>query len=239
MTAKIVELGTLYVGGQPVEPGALYNGKGLSFGDTCPGMELQWVDDCGLLVSDRTICTNITWEQLDQKGLVFGAPVQIDGKSYLCRCLKVGSKEGIPNEWDALLDKYGENDDLWHWEYQRFWGQETISRPDLPHPIRGGVLARFWCWDKATYQSVDLGFRPALEYLGSEPCPPDTLVGKKAKAYCSDGVTIEGYLVSFSDYDVMLDVSSLAPPSCSRAIREGHNIIVDRENIIWLKEIQV
>ena len=233
---KIKKLGSLYFEGNPVIPGAIFAGQELSIGDTCPGVELQWVDDGGLLVSDRTICTNITWEQLDQKGLVFGAPVRIDGKSYLCRCLKVGSKEGVPNEWDALLDKYGENDNLWHWEYQRFWGQETISRPDLPHPIRGGVLARFWCWDRATYQSVDVGFRPVLEPLLSGG--PEVLVGRNIKVFGPREEYIRGRLVEFSDYDLMVDPAAGIGDGIGWTHRQNGMVIIERGAITKIWEVE-
>lgn len=68
--------------------------------------------------------TNVSWEQLDSQGLVFGTPVQIDGQFYLCRCLKVGAEDGVPNEWDTALDEAGENNMVWNWTNQYFWGRK-------------------------------------------------------------------------------------------------------------------
>lgn len=72
---------------------------GFSLGDTVPGKEISWVKlKNGLIIADRCVCTKIHWEQLHEKGFVFGVPVTIDNKTYLCRCLRAGKKEGKPNE---------------------------------------------------------------------------------------------------------------------------------------------
>ena len=216
-----------------------YDGSAdISFGDTVPGRELQWVKlKNGLLIADRCVCTSIFWEDLDKKGFALGTPITIDGEAYWCRCLQVGSEEGEPNEWDSALDEAGEDNDLWHWKEKYFWGQETLKYGASSRAIRGYYSARHWFDDSATRRSASLGFRPALEYLGSAPCSPDTLVGKKTKTYCPDGVAIEGRLVDFSDYDIVLEASTPVPVGCSWATTEGRNIVIDQGNIIWLKEM--
>ena len=241
--AKIEKLGSLYFNGLPQKVGVAYNGEQISFGDSTPGQEISWVRmQSGLLVADRCVCTNISWEDLDKEGFVFGALVTINGETYLCRCLKVGAKKGETNEWDAALDETGEGNDLWHWENKYFWGQETLEqevsleRGALFRADRGYHSARFWSINFATGRYADVGFRPALEYLGSEPCPPDTLLGKKVRVYGLDGVTIEGRLVDFSDYDVTLEDNLPMFANCPWITKEGRNIIIDRENITWLKE---
>ena len=110
----LVKLGSIYFDGNPVAPGSALDGQQFSIGDTRPGKELQWVQDGRLLVADRCICVNISWDNLNKMGFVFGTLVVVDNNSYLCRCLKVGSWVGAPNEWDTLLDKYGEDNALWH-----------------------------------------------------------------------------------------------------------------------------
>ena len=242
--AKIEKLGSLYFGGLPQKVGVAYNGEQISFGDSTPGQEISWVRmQSGLLVADRCVCTNISWEDLDKEGFVFGTLVTINGETYLCHCLKVGAKEGETNEWDAALDETGEGNDLWHWKNKYFWGQETseqgasLERGALLRAVRGCPSARFWYHHGASYRSVYLGFRPALEYLGSVSYSPDTLVGKAIKAYFPGGVSIKGHLVDFSDYDIVLEASTPVPVGCSWATTEGRNIVIDQGNIIWLKEV--
>lgn len=234
---KIV-MGSIYHAGTAQIPGFDCDGSAdISFGDTVPGQELQWVKlQSGLLIADRCVCTNISWDQLNEKGFIFGVPITIDGKTYLCRSLCVGIKGNKPNEWDFALDEVGEDNAFWHWGNIYFWGQEISRYETSCREIRGSYSARGWSYGEATDQHMYVGFRPALEYLDSGPCSPDTLLGKKAKAYCSDGVTIEGYLVDFSDYDITLEANPLTSADCPRITKEGRNIIVSRENIIWLKE---
>lgn len=230
-------LGSVYLGGLVQEPGFACDNLGeVSIGDTVPGKGIQWVKlKSGLLVADRYICTNISWRQLDEKGFVFGAPVTINGKTYLCRCLKVSE----PNEWDAALDEVGEYNDLWHWNGIFFWVQETSELVGSIRVVRGWASARHWDYFDAATQLTCVGFRPALEYLGAEPCSPDALLGKNIKVYRMGGVPIEGSLVDFNEYDVVLEASSQVPVDCPWITKEGCNIIVSRENICWLKEAEM
>lgn len=234
---EVVKLGSLYFDGQPQEIGVPYNGKRLLFGDTVSGKEISWARlQNGLLIAGRCVCTEISWEQLHEEGFVFGAPITIDGETYLCRCLRVGAKKGEPNEWDAALDEAEEDNDLWHWKKMFFWGQDLSKYNSLTRAVRGYGSARSWSDRYARSRHADVGFRPALEHLGSEPCSLNALLGNKTKVYCSDGITIESCLVDFSDYDVVLKASSSMPVDCSWAIKDGNNIIVSRGDIIWLKE---
>lgn len=233
-----IAMGGIYLAGTAQMPGFdCGSSADISFGDAVPGRELQWVKlKDGLLVADRCACTNISWNQLHEKGFVFGAPITIDDKTYLCRCLRVGAKEGEPNEWDSALDEAGEDDDLWHWDRRYFWGQEASKDWASHRAVRGYYSARFWRDSTATYRLVDVGFRPILEYLGSNPCSLDTLLGKKVKVYSPGGVAAEGYLADFSDYDILLKSNSPVVTDHPWITKEGSDIIVARENIVWLKE---
>lgn len=234
--AEIIKLGSLYFNRRSQKVGVKYNGRQINFGPEIPGKELQWVKVNGLLIADRCICVNVSWEQLNDQGFIFGTPIQINGHFYLCRCLKVGAEKNIPNEWDAALDEAGEDDELWHWKGCFFWGQETPADWAESRVYRGSYLARGWSNYSASVRVGTLGFRPAMEYLGSVSCSPDTLVGKAIKAYFSGGVSIEGCLVDFSDYDIILKPVTPIPADCPRAVKDGCNIVVSRDNIIWLKE---
>lgn len=234
---EVIKLGSLCFDGILQNVGVPYNSGCLSFGDTAPGKEIQWVKlKSGLLIADRCVCVNISWKQLNKKGFVFGIPITMDGETYLCRCLKVGAKDHEPNEWDAALDETGEDVALWHWNEELFWGQETFEYNHSFRTVRGWAEARHWEIDDVANRSPYTGFRPALEHLGSKSCPPDTLLGRRAKIYGLDGITVEGCLVDFSDYDVVLSTSSPIPAGCPWIRTDDRNIIVSRENITWLKE---
>lgn len=232
--AAIVSMGSLYFNGEAQAVGVSYNGETISFEDTVPGKEIQWVNVNGLLIADRCLCNNISWKQLNALGLVLGSIIRIDGEFYFCRCLKVGAKEGDPNEWDTALDVAGDSNELWHWDRQFFWGQETTN-PTSYRGVRGYRPARRWYYFAASSRDVLVGFRPALETLGSEPCPPDTLIGKPARIYGPAGATLEGRLLDADDYDLVLQPTSMVPKGCPWAHWDGSRLTVDRASVSWLK----
>ena len=230
------KLGSLYFDGQPQEAGCEYNDGQITFGPAVPGKELQWIKVNGLLIADRCVCTHISWKQLHAQGLVFGAPFQIDGQFYLCRCLKVGAEDGVSNEWDAALDETGEDDEIWHWEGQYFWGQETLGNRASARAVRGCLSARLWVTSGATNRFARVGFRPALEPLDSDPCSLETLIGKTIQLYGPRGVSLEGRLQDVDDYDFILSPTAGAPTRCFWTSKAGDNLVVSRDSVLWVKE---
>ena len=235
--AEIVNLGSLYLNGQPKDLGVEYNGEVLSFGNTIPGKAIPFVKWGELLVASQCVCSNIRWEQLNKAGYILGRPVKIDGVPYLCRSLKVGDENDVPNEWDSILDDLGEDDSLWHWGSGYFWGQETARHHASHRAVRGYLSARCWDYYYAAYRDVYVGFRPVLEPLPPEPLISDALIRADLKVYGSDTAII-GQLVEYTDYDlVMVSNADLRlPQQCQWARRDGKHIIIDRTAVIWVKE---
>ena len=235
--AEIVNLGSLYLNGQPKDLGVEYNGEVLSFGNTIPGKTIPFVKWGELLVASQCVCSNIRWEQLNKAGYILGRPVKIDGVPYLCRSLKVGDENDVPNEWDSILDDLGEDDSLWHWGSGYFWGQETARHHASHRAVRGYHSARHWYIYNAAFRNVYVGFRPVLEPLPPEPLISDALIRADLKVYGSDTAII-GQLVEYTDYDlVMVSNADLRlPQQCQWARRDGKHIIIDRTAVIWVKE---
>lgn len=81
--------------------------------------KLQWVKikdgDKTLLICDRVILVNVSWDDLNAQGYVTGKTVTIDGAKYKCRLLTGGSNRrngdyyagGTPtnNEWDRFITR--------------------------------------------------------------------------------------------------------------------------------------
>lgn len=233
MGAKIVKLGTMYFDGVPADPGASFSKKELSIGDTIRSWELPWVKDGGRLIADRCICVNVSWHQLDRWNFVYGKPITIDGKLYICRCLKVGNDRNGPNEWCKLMDKFGSDNALWHWEHIYFWGQETVRKDgstELECAARGFRSACGWNSFDSRVQLDLIGFRPVLEPLSSEL--PDAFVSKPIRVYGQRGGYVSGTLTSFDDYDLILKPDVPVVNSCGWSVQRGDESIVQRSAII-------
>ena len=185
-----------------------------TFGDTpsADANKLQWVKikdgDKTLLICDRVILVNVSWDDLNGQGYVTGKTVTIDGAKYKCRLLTGGSNRrngdsyagGTPtnNEWDRFitreevisglpapvssdLDSSTNSTDLnsahnkfWNWFYVYSWCQETYAEGASFRARRGYYSARNWSWYVSSNRYANLGFRPVLEILNTDPLISDS-----------------------------------------------------------------
>lgn len=178
---KIKKFGTLRILGaavpapeKPYYKGDVlgYNGTNFEIGDTVAGKEITWLKLGDLWVCDRNILQGVSWETLNEKGLVFGKEVEIDGEKYKLRIL-TGSDgndygEGCNNEWDRLMDEYNEDNDLLHYDNMYSWCQETDCDYSSGRSLRGCSSARDYYNYGAASTGAGIGWRPALEKLNTE-----------------------------------------------------------------------
>lgn len=230
--ANIIELGSLYLDGESIAPEAKYQpGQAISFGEAVSDMAISWVPVNGLLIADRCLLTHISWNDLDAQGLVFGKEVKIQGFRFTARLLKVGSNEGVPNEWDAALDTVGEDNTLWHWDRKLFWGQESVNGSASYRAYRGFDSARFWDWYRSSNRGALLGFRPALEPLLTDPSA--LRQGQEVMAIGRNGCVV-GELVDKTQYDFIIrstDKGIIGAASFLATMRDGI-LAVDRSEIL-------
>lgn len=199
--AQTLKLGSLYLDNNPATLGVEYQvSQIVSFGEAAPGKAISWVPVNGLLIADRCLLTKISWNDLDSQSLVFGKEIELYGFRFCARLLKVGSNEGVPNEWDAALDVVGENDDLWHWQEMFFWGQETHGVPPA-RVLRGYASARFFELGSGSFRDLDCGFRPSLELMYTDPSA--LRHGKEILVIGRDGAVM-GNLVDATAYDLVI-----------------------------------
>ena len=186
-----------------------------TFGDTpaAEANQLQWHKiqdgDKTLLVCDRVILVNCSWNDLNSQGYITGKEVTIDGAKYKCRVLTGGTgprssndyySGGTPanNEWDRFItreevitglpapvssdldsaqnatDLNSTHNQFWNWYYVYSWCQETYSGNSSSRARRGFTSARTWDFFNATVQYADVGFRPVLEVLNTDPLISDS-----------------------------------------------------------------
>lgn len=216
--------------------GIEYNEEQISIGNTVPGNSLSFTKWNGIYVAVKCACVNASWEDLDKYGLIFGQLVKIDGAFYLCRSLKVGIADEVPNEWDALLDVMGDDDSLWHLKKQYFWGQETPPRYASRRAVRGHDSSRYWYHLTASLQLSYVGFRPVLEPLPSEPMVSDDLIGHSIKVYV-DEVSVTGLLVNYSDYDLAVRTERPLPKNSSWFRQIKDIVYIDREAVTYMRNV--
>lgn len=230
--ANIIKLGSLFLDGRPVETGMQYvPSQTIEVGEMTPSKEIGWVAVNGLLIADQCLLTNVSWDDLDVQGLVFGKEVTVQGLRFKIRLLKVGSKEDVPNEWDAALDAVGEDDTLWHWDHKFFWGQEPVSGSVSHRAIRGYSSARNWNYDTATDQNAGVGFRPALEPL---PTDPSAIRHSQEALVIGRAGAVAGSLIDATAYDLVIQPNAdglIGEVSFAAKMQDG-TLAVDRSGII-------
>ena len=196
-----------------------------------PSKEIGWVAVNGLLIADQCLLTNVSWDDLDVQGLVFGKEVTVQGLRFKIRLLKVGSKEDVPNEWDAALDAVGEDDTLWHWDHKFFWGQEPVSGSVSHRAIRGYTSARRWNWYSSSNRDAFLGFRPALEPL---PTDPSAIRHSQEALVIGRAGAVAGSLIDATAYDLVIQPNAdglIGEVSFAAKMQDG-TLAVDRSGII-------
>ncbi len=142
-----------------------------------------------LFVADYAVTHTVSWNGLNDEGLIFGKNYASGGVDYTLRAPSVGSgftgsddsERGTPqsNEWDAVLDKNSGYVKNWNDIYS--WGQDTSSYESWYRAVRGSNSARYWSNGYASTSHPLVGFRPVLEVLN-----PGTLGADGLKAVTLD-----------------------------------------------------
>ena len=120
-----------------------------------------------LFIADFAVTHEVSWDNLNAKGLIFGKNYTAGGVDYTMRAPSEGSastgsgesKRGTPqsNEWDRILDK---NDGyIKNWSRMHSWGQD-ISRSSWTTRVhRGSYSARYWTASRLENSRPTLGFQ--------------------------------------------------------------------------------
>ena len=143
-----------------------------------------------LFIADFAVTHEVSWDNLNAKGLIFGKNYTAGGVSYTLRAPSVGSdsagsgdsQHGTPqsNEWDRILDK--DDGYIKNWRDIGSWGQDTLPNTLSNRVIRGRYdLPRKYAGANTTLSFKFLGFRPVLEVLN-----PGTLGSNGLKAVTLD-----------------------------------------------------
>ena len=170
-----------------------------------------------LFVADYAVTHTVSWNGLNDEGLIFGKNYASGGVDYTLRAPSVGSnatgsgdsQRGVPqsNEWDTMLNKNSGYIKNWNGIYS--WGQDTTRYNSSFRAVRGFISARLWGIDNAASSDPNVVFRPVLEILN-----PDTLGSDGLKVVTLD---LNGGKLGGSSEDIQIIVKNgsefIAPAS--------------------------
>lgn len=83
----------------------------------------------------------------------------------------------VSSDLDTNLNTTDHNsahNQLWHWVGVYSWCQETWAENASYRAYRGYYSARIWNYSNATFQFANVGFRPVLEVLNTDPLISDS-----------------------------------------------------------------
>lgn len=234
--AIVLDSYSLYMNGVPVPVGMTYTGGKLTIGKAVPGMEIPWLVRRDSLVACKCLCIFVSWDQLNEQGLITGVPIQLPDGMYLCRCISFSWNAADLGEWDIILEEAKSSQDKLVWNNSFFWGQGGTYENDRPI-VCGLHSPRYTTHIAAATQSSAIGWRPILEPLNPAPENFKPLIGTHVTLYTTKGTAIEGCVAGVSDYDLELKSPSPLPDGCAWAQRDRDIITVDKDFLPWIKEV--
>ena len=83
----------------------------------------------------------------------------------------------VSSDLDTNLNTTDHNsthNQLWHWVGVYSWCRETWAENASTRASRGSTSARSWDFNLSDYRNVDVGFRPVLEVLNTDPLISDS-----------------------------------------------------------------
>lgn len=131
-----------------------------------------------LLVANYNVTRDVSWDELNEKGFIFGRPFESGGVSYTMRAPSAGTDSylnktevrGTPwnNEWDTIRVK-GEIDPasltrnyIKNWQGLPSWGQDALAGDASMRVYRGGDEAGSFAGASPS-SGTGIGYRPILE----------------------------------------------------------------------------
>lgn len=115
----------------------------------------------------------------------------------------------VSSDLDTNLNTTDHNsthNQLWHWVGVYSWCQETWAENASYRAGRGCYSARYWNYDSSGYRYANLGFRPVLEVLNTDPLISDSdrNLGDKNQDF-----TIEYTVNDYDSGDVLTATESI------------------------------
>ena len=194
-----------------------------------------------LFIADYAMTHTVSWNELNEKSLIYGKDYAGGGVTYSLRAPSAGTaynghygESGIPanNEWDTILKKSGQDSEdnttgyIKNWRPMASWGQDTWSNDTRSRTLRGYTSAHFCYGHPATGSIEDLGFRPVLEL------PTDLAADSLKTVELVLGKNMPGETANFINIIVKKGESFKAPAAEGLPRPDG----ISADALLWWKD---
>ena len=194
-----------------------------------------------LFIADYAMTHTVSWNELNEKSLIFGKDYVAGGVDYTLRAPSAGTaynghygESAIPanNEWDTILKKSGQDSEdnttgyIKNWWPMASWGQDTWSNDTRGRTLRGYTSAHFCYGHPATGSIEDLGFRPVLEL------PTDLAADSLKAVELILGKNMPGETANFINIIVKKGESFKAPAAEGLPRPDG----ISADALLWWKD---
>ncbi len=148
---------------------------------TDEGAQYGYTYDHSLFVADYNVSHTISWNMLNNSGLIFGKTYDTN---YTLRSLSAGSNTNTPNpggnptnnEWDTLLGKTGLENPIKNIVSGLYsLGQDTYAGQGDHVAMRGDLSTDYWTHNDGGGELANYGFRPVLEVINPTALGTDGL----------------------------------------------------------------
>ena len=194
-----------------------------------------------LFIADYAMTHTVSWNELNEKSLIYGKDYAGGGVTYSLRAPSAGTaynshygESAIPanNEWDTILKKSGQDSEdnttgyIKNWWPMASWGQDTWSNDTRGRTLRGYTSAHFCYGHPATGSIEDLSFRPVLEL------PTDLAADSLKTVELVLGKNMPGETANFINIIVKKGESFKAPAAEGLPRPDG----ISADALLWWKD---
>ncbi len=121
----------------------------------------KWSNSGVVLIADRVLLNNVSWDDLAKEGFAKGTIVTIGGRTYIAKMISAGSAINERNLWNYAMQKTTVKDAIWHWKGIGSWGENRSGMQGY-YAVRGGQDAKGWFDAEGDARLPIIGFRPML-----------------------------------------------------------------------------
>lgn len=212
MPAIMRKFGSVYIDETPCEPGTQLSEcvglQSIKIGDSDIKM-IPWVVVDNILVAQRDVLIDVSWETLEANGLIDGKDIFVDRLPYRIRLLRKGKDVENLGEFQRYIDTLDEPGAVGK-SGRRIWLGCTEDQIDFNSVVKPIVFCRKVSERKFQYDvrgvtsgvSKDTAWLPVLEPVRASL--DKSVENEYVAIWTTTGEFVSGQIVEISEYDLLL-----------------------------------